>query len=269
MIIEFMGLPGSGKTTLHGKAVGFLGKAACEVWTPEHCWEKERPYYRRSFQGSPSDRIINNVLFVHHLLAKVPSLLCYFYIHRHFVFLLLRYINHFPHRFRYRALLTKYFLIDLFQYSSFRKRSMIKNKWILIDEGLVQHVYTLFVHKSGLLDCRAIKSYLRRVPLPDLLIYITADPELCFERMEKRGVIPYRLRGESIEVLRDSLKRGEALFSMVVELIRDQDSRSVEIVRLNGNFIDEATQKLEEILPLFRISGWKRIQNPIEPDLRF
>ncbi len=102
-------------------------------------------------------------------------------------------------------LLIKYFLIDLFPYSSFHEHDFDRNKVILIDEGFIQHMYTLFVYKQQLLDFQALRWYLTYAPLPNLLIYIEADPDICFERMEKRGIIPFRLRGESVEVFRESL----------------------------------------------------------------
>ena len=251
MIIEFMGLPGSGKTTLHAKAVQSLEEMACQVWTPEHYWEKQRPYYHRSFQGSRFNRMKNGILFINQLISKVPSVLKYFFKNRSFVLFLWRNINNFHYTLEYRVLLIKYFMIDLFPYSSFSEHAFDRNNVILIDEGLIQHMYTLFVHKKRFLEQEALRRYLSYAPLPNLLIFIESDPEVCFERMEKRGIIPYRLRGESVEVFRESLQKGKELFSMVVKLINERNLNPVQIVQLDGNFPEEATEKLKESLSIY------------------
>lgn len=248
MIIEFMGLPGSGKTTLQKHTADILQEMNYNVFMPDANWKEEREYFRLSIQGAPSNRLKYSYYLARNVLLKAPSLLTYINEQKHFVRVVVRQIHQFSHTMKYKALLAKYFLIDFFQYSLFEKNPQIASDMILIDEGFIQHVYTLYTNRRKDINFEALKQYLSYVPIPNLLFFVKTDPDLCYSRMEQRGITPYRLRGEPDGVLRDSLDKGLELFSKVKTYLAEQKSNQLKIVEINCPNGDQAFNDLKKHL---------------------
>lgn len=251
MIIEFMGLPGSGKTTLQKHTADILQEMNYNVFMPDAHWKEEREYFRLSFQGAPSNRLKYSFYLARNVLLKAPTLLTYINEQKHFVRVVVGQIHQFSHTLKYKALLAKYFLIDFFQYSLFERNPKIASDMILIDEGFIQHVYTLYTNRRKNIDCEALKQYLSYVPIPHLLFFVKTDPDLCYTRMEQRGITPYRLRGEPDGVLRDSLDKGIELFSKVEAYLAEEKSNQLKIVEINCPNGDQALVDLKKHLSTY------------------
>lgn len=72
----------------------------------------------------------------------------------------------------------------------------VPGKYHLFDEGFVCRANSLFAYTEGDLDERAVREYLRSVPLPAKLIVLRAPPDVCLSRLNARAKgLPQRMCG--------------------------------------------------------------------------
>jgi len=247
MIIEFMGLPGSGKTTFHRIAKQFFEANGLKVWVPDDQWFVARKYLKLSYEGTVANRIKNKGLFSYSIGIYLPNLLRYCCSHKRFVSGVLKIILLTPNTFKSKWLLTKYFIIDLFQYSFIHYNPAKEYDISLIDEGFFQHCFTYFTPKDRPLNYKLIEWYLSNMPHPNLVIHISVPAEDCIERMKGRG-LPYRLKKESADVMYGLLKKGIKLFSFIEKIVsRKKDDKAV-IVQLDDLSLENASLTLSKHL---------------------
>jgi thymidylate kinase len=59
--------------------------------------------------------------------------------------------------------------------------------WLVIDEGFCQRGVALFSHGYSGEDQPLLASYLASVPLPEVVVMVDTPPEVCRQRMDRRG----------------------------------------------------------------------------------
>ncbi len=74
------------------------------------------------------------------------------------------------------------------QYSLFKEITNDANLIALSDEGIASSIGNLFVYNSQIADITRIKSFLLGWPLPDMLIAVEAETTCCVHRLKKRGL---------------------------------------------------------------------------------
>lgn len=203
--IEFIGIPGVGKTTLSKGVVKFLqGKLPVSVLTPE----------RAIFYAAREhcDKSLRNVL--HFLPESLGQRLfnavggrTYWQQDSVFDFLL---VNH--------KLLQSIFNDPFLRSFSDRERKIVTSSllhvgglqtclqqsskndwWILFDEGILQKTI-MFVSSHGVADQEVVGRYLSQLDLPDVVVNLHIDKNECIERMLGRSKgLTGRLRTQSRE----------------------------------------------------------------------
>jgi len=247
MIIEFTGLPGSGKTTFHNIAKQYFKSNGIKVWVPDDLWVTARKHLYVSYKGTLGHRFFNKLLFFKSVGVMLPRLVRYCYSHKRFVARLLRIILLSPNRMHAKWLLIKYFIIDLFQYSYINHCELNTYDIFLLDEGFIQHSFTYFAYKFFPLNYKMIDWYLSNTPHPDLIINISVPVEACFDRMKKRG-LPYRLRKESHSAIDDILKKGVDLFSFLSNKFSFDKTENIKMIQLDDNQIENTSSILRKSL---------------------
>ena len=62
------------------------------------------------------------------------------------------------------------------------------NEWLVIDEGFCQRAVALFAHGfAGDRDGPSLSSYLTSIPLPDVVVMVDTPLDMCRERLDQQG----------------------------------------------------------------------------------
>ncbi len=126
---------------------------------------------------------------------------------------------------------------------------IVDNAVIFNDEGFVQKsmMFTSYKTQDKELN-ESIISYFNNIPLPDLLIYVKADMSLCQERMFTRTKgLTARLKKLDKKARINFLLNSESLFEILVPWL--QNERKVTVLQIdNSNSIDTTIKKLESVL---------------------
>ena len=187
MIVEFAGLPGSGKTTLlrhlHGKleeegipsVICSSSESLKSVSRFGKLWEMIRIFYtnRKGLESLPFMEIIkmNDLSGIRLLISSLMHTLLY-----------------------YERCIAEH-----------------QGKICLIDEGVVQRIFSLFVFQKKV-DGERIESYLASLPSADLVVYLDTDVSTSIGRMQKRGSVPHRMRHMTDKESESLLERGKEVF---------------------------------------------------------
>jgi thymidylate kinase len=239
MIIEFVGVMGAGKTSLHRRATERLAALGHPVWThrmvadlaaarcaaalptaPFHARAIAR-FRRLLFKTSVAWRSRGAVaLAVGHLLrSKRPA---------GDVLKSLR---------RFLTCLANYWTARL---------SIPAEEIVLTDEGVVQKLCAVFIHGSGRVDLAAVRRYARTLPLPDVLVYVVVDAEIARARARVRS---RRLAGRFAALqdaeLRTVFADTASAFDALVNEIQTATPRAVRIIVVRTDDFERAKATLD------------------------
>ena len=70
---------------------------------------------------------------------------------------------------------------------------------LCLDEGFIQRALSILWREPS--GSFSIDEFLQTLPLPNILIYVTAPPELCLTRQQERNSVAVEKRGENIDIL--------------------------------------------------------------------
>ncbi len=126
-----------------------------------------------------------------------------------------------------------------------------QNKVILVDEGpfLTAH---MFAFNDTPITKEEIKEYRRLLPLPDLIIYIKATTEVLLERSLNRSRPPREMKARNQSENEEYIKRAESLFDQMVDSSNIQsrmlivDNSSPDL-----NVIDQTVEKISDFILIF------------------
>lgn len=161
MIIEFIGLPGCGKTALSHYLEEVLQKHGIHVWTrselstPQYCKFYKFIQYVRLAALWP-DVIL---LVAWHLLTRKQV----------------------QKRIAFTSFMNTLLQRDILS------RQLKKGEIAILDEGLIHRGASIFGYCKDKIDENIASKYISNVPLPDVLVYLNVTPEIAIERIEHRG----------------------------------------------------------------------------------
>lgn len=231
MIVEFTGLPGSGKSTLNAAVEQFLLSGGYTVWTPRKHWKAMglRQPTSSAQRGLAVTRktalLIMTGLANIRLISMVPW----------FDVLAGRPLRH-------QKMVLNSFMSNLAELEV-AKRLRGKSTVALLDEGIVHRAYGLFVSPEKPINSKTVERYARTVNLPDILVYVQLNRFISLKRMLRRGV-PLRMTElENSKVLR-MLAHGEVLLDVLVKAIHNRTASTCRIVELDGAVMDTARKEL-------------------------
>jgi thymidylate kinase len=140
-------------------------------------------------------------------------------------------------------------ILNLFATHDMAERNLDIAWFAVLDEGFANRAVSVFGDGFGPRDGDDLVEYARSVPPPELLLHVTADPELCEKRLARRGW------SERTREMDESARRRFLLDSerAADETVRLLESRGVPVARVgNQGELPEAvttmTTALERLL---------------------
>jgi len=230
MIIEFIGPPGAGKTTLLPTVIEFFqaqGVAAFSVV------DAARLYARRTFLGKFVYRMAPRSL-VRPLLWRVFYLLSFIY---RVMFLarnprlLSQVLSHQwrrPKEAEARRRKVLHWFIRFAGYYEFLAAHARPDEVLVFDEGFVHRVVQLFASGVEKPDKNKILAYVDLLPLPDIVIYAQASPEICNQRIFTRGLWE-RFRNKSEAEISQFVFNAYLVVDLTVDYIKSKGWTVIEV----------------------------------------
>lgn len=243
MIIEMMGTPGAGKTTLRAQLVQNMKDVGIQAntmhdfavtYTAATFWGRlTRILVPRSKQSTAHWRIY----LIHNRIAQLgfavqhPILVAKVLIHQW----------RRPKAALVRSRLSIRRFLQLTGAHRWVTRRAPKDHVVLFDEGFVQRSVLLFASDVETPPYQYVREYLMSIPLPDLLIYPKSSLRTCIAQVFKRGVWgPFR--GKSYDEICRFIRHASEVIEFAAEVMRE---RSVPIIEVENN--DLSSLDLHEI----------------------
>jgi len=237
---EFMGLPGSGKSTIRYQLIRntvdesmILSEHAIYEILKNNCFDNFLKYILNHIPGFIAKKYISPMFG---LSRDVFPGLCSFLIENSGVFdLTIR-----RPEFKNLSLEHKKATINrLFRTASYFQTIddyYKKNSLVIFDENFLQKSAAIFVLDPIYeyeFKQEDIERYLELIPLPDILIHIECDIDICFQRMKTRSSgLTRRYRNFSDKEIYTYIKRNAEYFQLVVECLI---SKNVNIMKVNSS----------------------------------
>lgn len=199
MIVEFAGLPGSGKSTLHRELGAALTAEAIPWGLPS---------------ALPSSRLrqVRTAIRCGRVLISAALLLA-----------------RSERTVRERLAALRWVAATLDRQRS--ARAQPSTVWIF-DEGIAQRVFLLFVDRTGAADHERASRFLRMVTPPDVVAVVRVPPAVALERLERRSPgLTARFQRLDQDARVERLEEGAVLLD---DGLADAWDASVSIVRLDG-----------------------------------
>jgi thymidylate kinase len=230
MIVEFIGAPGAGKTTLmplvrdHFHALGLRAYPALEA---------ARPFAARTPPGQLAAR-----LPVHRLRRFLLWQIFYAFSRAHQREFrrqhpdLIRMVMEFQAR-RPIAGSDLHHVLHWFVHHtgvhSFLGTRAQPGEVLIYDEGFAHRVVQLFASEDEPLETAPVAAYLDLIPRPDLVIYARASREICEQRVRGRGIWPRFSRKEPAATSR-FIRNAHQVVDFAVGNMRAAGWQMIEVV---------------------------------------
>ncbi len=233
--IEFIGLPGSGKTTLYKELNSCLAK-------------------RLGYPPGPKEHG-KGILFDRRILAQSGGIFSCLtnFINENSGFIkniliadeVYQYSEATP---TLRNIVMTYFFVICTYYQAVKQD--YAKPWFLLDEAFYYQVYHFIINEVGGETSKVSHKILETMPEIDILIYMKTDVNLCLKRMKERkaGIpSPYRLLSEK-EFLNFLTEEDKKIDNFIDYL----ENQSIKIIRIQANLsLEQALNKiLQELSPI-------------------
>jgi thymidylate kinase len=243
LVVEFIGIPGAGKTTLSVELVGLLharNMAASTVVQAAREHARRTPLGRWiSHLDSPRlQRALLWQLFYAYGLGNASKF-------AHERPMLTRHVVGSQLRRRLAVAGRVHVLWWYFQLTGryrFLTDTAQAREVFVIDDGFLHRSIHLYATAVGEPDSRAVAAYVDLLPAPDVVVFTVADRETCEERVRQRGVWQHtrRLRHDTLSTY---LANAECVADIAVQRARQRGWRVVAV-----NNADRALERVRRDL---------------------
>jgi thymidylate kinase len=265
--IECMGIPGSGKTTVANDAVSILEPRYHPILTRRDAkpklllamLQKKSASLWRLFSWSISWRNspLSNFLW---LIFRYRFILRFIRDNADLIPQVIENANGFPaspeipHQFLSSEQLISWFFEVAGIYQA--ARDILKpDEILLLEEGFCQQTYYLITaFREHNERAQFLEQYVKSIPMPDLVIALSADPERCEQRLQTRGTgIPSKVLQSLAPTERIALfEQRQKTYQEVARYLEEHD---VPVIRLDNNHNEYSATRtlLEQALERFSI----------------
>ena len=217
--IEFIGLPGSGKTTLSNSLVKMLrGKGETLFFLPADITalirRRDDGLIKNALKQLPSF-VWNRFLGIQHALPEVQL-----FVAEH-VELLNRMLSVFDGKSvssDFRESLIYSSLLNFAEYQ-LAKKLLNEGEILILEEGLCHRGYSFYGQWDDELF-NGLEDYVNLIPLPSDVVWAKCSVDNCLRRLRKRDRMPLRYIGLSDEACRRRLSCGLRSLDCIAELLR-------------------------------------------------
>lgn len=189
MIVEFIGAPGAGKTTLMATAMEFFREQGLKPYTVV---EAARPFAQRTHIGKIIALTPTSIRrpLLWQLFYRLSALRRWHFRRDHEALLdhvLAAQVGR-PAEADVKKRKVLYWFDHLTGYYEFLRAQAQPDEVLVLDEGFVHRVVQLFSSSVEAPSQSQIAAYLDLVPRPDLVIFADTPREICEERIYSRGL---------------------------------------------------------------------------------
>ncbi len=128
--------------------------------------------------------------------------------------------------------------------------------FVLFDEGLVQRAFTIFVDNDGTTMWKHLECYIAAVPCPDLIVYLSVDPQRCISRLRSRPRgLPLRFQPLQLETVEEILTAGGRFFDHLLDRLQTFGN-GPRVIRIDANDFAGTSREIDErVLPILHQSS--------------
>lgn len=190
MIIEFIGPPGAGKTTLMPTVIESLQERKIKAFTKD---DAARTFAQRTFVGKAIGRLAPESLrqpLLWHTFYRLSTLyrVKFFLKHPKLIWLVISTQRRRPKSADIRQRKVLFWFFRIVGYYEFLKAYTNPGEALIFDEGFVHRVVQLNASAVEDPNPTQIMSYLDLLPRPDVVIYVQAPHDVCEKRIYERGL---------------------------------------------------------------------------------
>lgn len=254
--IEFLGIPGSGKSTLCRNLVGSLQKNGHDIYGVEQAVynstirQTNIPYIRilNNLSSNPINKIVKNLIFMFDGVEK--KYLCQFFLRNpHLAKLIFRNVSKNAPSEDKKQMYAKWFCKTIVQYE-LACQYFSDGETFLFDEGFANRSITLF-HYQADSSKKDIRQYATHIPQPDLLIVPEVPIETACARMNQREKgFPPAYQKVNQKTRLDILQYNSKLVNIVSQELYRQGCEVyyIDNDRKLSSTIHEAQEKIENTI---------------------
>ncbi len=188
VIVEFIGAPGAGKTTLIPAAIAAFQDQGLRAYT---IVDAARPFARRTLLGATLTRLSPDawrrpLLWQLFYQASFLHRYSFFAKHPRLLGLVLTSQWRRPPAADSRNRRVLYWYFRQAGYYNFLKTHARADEALIFDEGFIHRVVQLFASSVEVPEKEQIQTYVDSLPVPDLVVGIQAPPDVCQKRIYGR-----------------------------------------------------------------------------------
>jgi hypothetical protein len=247
VIIELIGAPGAGKTSLAPALIASFAERGVAV---RGVVEAARPFAERSPLGAAATRLAparlrRPLLWQAFCQASALYRLRFFARHPRLIAHVLRAQRRRPIPIEERLHALRWFIVLAGQYE-FLKAHARPGEGLIFDEGFIHRAVQMYASDREIPDRAQVAAYVDLLPQPDLLCAVRAPQERCIERVYRRGLW-HRFRHKRRDQVERYITNAHQIVDMAVDRARGRGWRVVEVDN-GGDDIGPAEMALRERL---------------------
>ena len=247
MIIEFIGAPGSGKTTLVPTLRDYLIEKGYQAYP---VLEAARPFAQKTIPGKLAGtlfpgRLRRAALWQIFYLFSFRQRSAFARDNRALMEAVLPYQSNRPLSKRDLDHVLRWF-IHLTGYYQFFTSNMDEGESVIFDEGFVNRVVQLFSSENESPNFDAVAEYLDLIPQPDLVVFVSAPREVCEQRVHSRGLWDRFQEKDPLDT-KKYLSNSWAIVNFSVDCLRQRKWKLIEFQN-NSQDIHIAQNSFKKLL---------------------
>jgi thymidylate kinase len=234
LMIEFIGTPGAGKTTLSNELIALLRQQGIVA---SSIIGAARDHSARTVSGRAVALLAPPSLrgpLLWQVFYRLSTLHILGFAREHFE--LCRQVVRTQLR-RKVPVATKrhglYWFFHLAGRCRFLQTTAVDREAIVVDDGFLHRSVSFYAYHSEEPDLAGVSDYVDLLPTPDLVVFVVAGREVCEQRIRRRGVWPHRQHLGSHAISR-YLRNAEQVVDTAVQRARARGWNVAEIVNEGG-----------------------------------
>jgi thymidylate kinase len=242
--LEFVGLPGAGKSTLSERVRRLIAATGGTSWDGNG-WRLQWIHQDRS----------TALRRLRHIALKIKTAIT----ECRLLGFVLAALSRTPNSWRLRLLTFRLVLFNLEAHHVKAPRPAATSQFLVIDEGLLQLALRLFLYEDGRFGDPTL--YARTIPAPDLIVQVRASPQVALERARsRRRGLPSRFRTLSNTDL-EAVMTGatELIDHLVREVVRTNPACRLMVLEVDDG--DAAHREIERLVEQMTGGAKKRGQD--------
>jgi thymidylate kinase len=253
-VIEFIGTPGSGKTTLVPTVIAWLGAEGIQAFTIADAARTfaSRTRLGKLLQWMLPKRLHRPALWQLFYWLSVVYRIRFLAMHLRLIWQVVSSQRQRPESADIQQRQVLHWFFRMVGYTEFLSAQARPDEAIIVDEGFIHRVVQLFTSDAEMPDPATISRYVNLIPQPELVIAVQAPWEICEQRIYQRGLWDRSLHKEPAQVSQFVAHAHRAV-NLTIACIKRQGWPLIEID--NGGDAPSAAQeqlrsKLTQRLPL-------------------